>query len=73
MNWRPFIVFIAGLFLIAGIIPGVLLGLLLSLFPGAQGFITAIVMVLMGLIVAPVIFASFYACYRDIFGISEIA
>ena len=73
MNWRPFMVFIAGLFLIAGVIPGVLLGLLLSLFPGAQGFITAIVMVLMGLIVAPVIFASFYACYRDIFGISEIA
>jgi len=24
------------------------------------------------MIIAPVIFASFYACYRDIFGISEI-
>lgn len=72
MNWRPFLVFGAGLLLVAGILPGILLGLLLILFPGAQGFITAIVTVPMGLIVAPVVFASFYASYRDIFGISEI-
>jgi hypothetical protein len=72
MNWRPFLAFGMGLLLVAGIIPGILLGLLLIMFPGAQGFSSAIVMVPMGLIVAPVIFASFYACYRDIFGISEI-
>jgi hypothetical protein len=29
-------------------------------------------MVPMALVVAPIIFASFYASYRDIFGISEI-
>jgi hypothetical protein len=29
-------------------------------------------MVAMALVVAPAIFASFYASYRDIFGISEI-
>ena len=73
MNWRPFLVFCAGVLLVAGIIPGLLLGLLLTLFPGAQGFITGLVMVPMVLIMAPVIFASFYASYRDIFGISEIA
>lgn len=72
INWRPFMVFSAGMLLIAGILPGILLGLLLLLFPAAQGFITAIVMVPMALIVAPVVFASFYASYRDIFGISEI-
>ena len=72
MNWRPFLVFGAGVLLVAGIIPGLLLGLLLTLFPGAQGFITGLVMVPMMLIMAPVIFASFYASYRDIFGISEI-
>jgi hypothetical protein len=42
-------------------------------FRAAQSFITAVVtradMVLM---VAPTVFASFYASYRDIFGISEI-
>jgi len=72
INWRPFMVFSAGLLLIAGILPGILLGLLLILFPAAQGFVTAIVMVPIGLVVAPVVFASFYASYRDIFGISEI-
>ena len=72
MNWRPFLVFSIGLLLVAGIIPGLLLGLLLALFPEAIGFITGVVMVPMGLVIAPVIFASFYASYRDIFGISEI-
>jgi hypothetical protein len=72
MNWRPFLAFGAGLLLVAGVLPGLLLGLLLILFPEAQAFITAVVMVPMALIIAPVIFASFYACYRDIFGISEI-
>ena len=52
--------------------PGVVLGLLLLLFPGAASFITALVTIPMVLVVAPTIFASFYACYRDIFGISEI-
>ncbi len=72
MNWRPFLVFGGSVLLVAGIIPGLLLGLLLILFPEAQGFITGLIMVPMALIMAPVIFASFYACYRDIFGISEI-
>jgi hypothetical protein len=72
MNWRPFLAFGAGLLLVAGVLPGLLLGLLLILFPEAQAFITAVVMVPVALIIAPAIFASFYACYRDIFGISEI-
>ena len=72
INWRPFLVFGVGLLLVAGIGPGILLGLLLILFPEGQGFITGIVTVPMVLIIAPVVFASFYACYRDIFGISEI-
>lgn len=72
INWRPFLVFGIGLLLVAGIAPGILLGLLLILFPEGQGFITGIVTVPMVLIIAPVVFASFYACYRDIFGISEI-
>lgn len=72
MNWRPFLAYGAGLLLVAGILPGVLLGLLLGLFPESQSFITGLMMVPMTLIIAPVIFASFYASYRDIFGISEI-
>lgn len=72
MNWRPFLAYGIGLVLFAGIVPGVVLGLLLLLFPGAASFITALVTIPMVLVVAPTIFASFYACYRDIFGISEI-
>lgn len=73
LNWRPFLAYGIGVLLFAGIIPGILLGVLLALFPGAQGVITSLVTVPIALIVAPVIFASFYASYRDIFGISEIA
>lgn len=72
INWRPFLAFGAGILLVAAIIPGLLLGVLLALFPGAQSFISALILMPMLLAVAPVVFASFYASYRDIFGISEI-
>jgi hypothetical protein len=72
MNWRPFLIYGFGLLLIAGVLPGVLLGILLIIFPGAASFITAALTIPLALIVAPAIFASFYVSYRDIFGISEI-
>lgn len=72
MNWRPFLTYCLGLLIVAGVLPGLLLGILLLLFPAAQSFITGIVTVPMLLIIAPAVFASFYASYRDIFGISEI-
>jgi len=72
MNWRPFLVYGLGLLVVAGILPGVLLGILLLVMPGAANLVTALVTMPMVLIVAPTVFASFYASYRDIFGISEI-
>lgn len=72
MNWRPFLTYGIGMLLIGGVLPGVVLGILLIIFPDAQSFITGLVTVPMALIIAPAIFASFYASYRDIFGISEI-
>ena len=72
MNWRAFLVYGAGLLLVGGVVPGVVLSVLLLIFPDAANFITAIVTMPMVLVIAPTIFASFYACYRDIFGISEI-
>lgn len=72
INWRPFLAYGAGLLLVAGVLPGLLLGLLMLIFPGAESFVTGLIMVPMMLVVAPAIFASFYASYRDIFGISEI-
>lgn len=72
LNWRAFLAYGLGLLVVGGLIPGLLLGALLILFPGAQGFITSLLVVPVVLVLAPVTFASFYAAYRDIFGISEI-
>lgn len=72
LNWRAFLAYGVALLLVAGVIPGLLLGALLALFPGAQSFVTALITMPMVLAVAPAIFASFYASYRDIFGISEL-
>ena len=72
INWRAFLAYGVALVLVAGVIPGLILGTLLALFPGAQSFVTALVTMPMVLAVAPAIFASFYASYRDIFGISEL-
>jgi hypothetical protein len=72
INWRAFLIYGAGLMLVAGIAPGVLLGVLLLLFPDAANFIAAVITMPLVLIIAPTLFASFYASYRDIFGISEI-
>lgn len=73
MNWRVFVVYGVAVFLVGVVVPGLLLGLLMIMLPALQGFITLAVMVIMGLVVAPTVFASFYVGYRDIFGISEIA
>ncbi|PKO32619.1 MAG: hypothetical protein CVU34_15335 [Betaproteobacteria bacterium HGW-Betaproteobacteria-7] len=72
MNWRAFIAYGAAVVIVVGVVPGVLLGVLLLLMPGAAGLLSGLFMVAMALVVAPAIFASFYASYRDIFGISEI-
>ncbi|WP_434514232.1 BPSS1780 family membrane protein [Dechloromonas sp. ARDL1] len=72
MNWRPFLTYGIALLIVAGIVPGLLLGILLLILPGAANLATAILTLPMVLVVAPTVFASFYASYRDIFGISEI-
>lgn len=72
VNWRCFVVYGVGLFIVGGLLPGTLLALLLLILPEAANFATALVMMPMALVVAPTVFASFYVSYRDIFGISEI-
>ena len=72
MNWRPFLAYGLGLMLLSGVLPGLLLGVLLILFPATPDLAISILMAPILLIVAPVTFASFYAGYREIFGISEI-
>lgn len=73
LNWRAFFVYSLGLLLVGAILPGMALGLLLALFPGAQNLLAALVTVPLVLMVAPVVFASFYVSYRDVFTISDSA
>ena len=72
INWRAFLAYGAAVLLFGGIAPALLLGLLAALLPGLGALISSLLIVFMALVMAPVIFASFYASYRDIFGISEI-
>ena len=72
MNWRPFLVYGAGLAVVAILLPGIVASAVLLVVPEAQGFATALITVPMVLIIAPAIFASFYATYRDVFGQSEL-
>lgn len=75
LNWRAFCVYGLGLVLVGAILPGIVLGVLMLLFPGGQNFFGALFTVPMVLVVAPIVFASFYVSYRDVFmtGISESA
>ena len=73
LNWRPFLAYSVALTIFSGVLPGLVLGILVLIFPEAASASTTIVSIPLALFIAPVVYASFYACYRDIFGISEIA
>ena len=72
INWRAFLAYGLGLVLVGAVAPGVLVTLLLVAFPGAASLLTALVTVPLVLVLAPVVFASFYVSYRDVLGVSEI-
>lgn len=73
MNRGAFLAYGLAMLLFAAVLPGLLVGLLLALFPGAQSFVSALVTMPMALIVAPTLFASFYVSYRDVFALAESA
>lgn len=66
-NWRAFLVYGLGLMGVAAILPGVVIGLVGSLIPGAAGFITSLLTLPLLMVLAPTVFASFYISYRDVF------
>lgn len=66
-NWRAFIAYAAAMIVFGGLIPGVLLGLLAALTPASISFFAALFSIPLLLILAPVLFASFYVSYRDVF------
>jgi hypothetical protein len=66
-NWRAFVAYAAAILFFGAIIPGLVLGVLASLMPESVGLFAGLFSVPMLLILAPTLFASFYASYRDVF------
>jgi hypothetical protein len=73
LNWRAFFLYSVALVLVVAIAPGLVLGVVAAIFPGAQNFLVSLLTVPMVLTVAPTVFASFYVSYRDVFTISDSA
>jgi hypothetical protein len=77
INWRAFLAYGAAMVLVAGIIPGLVLGLLGAVFSGGDSsfvslFIIMPFMTMIALIVLSTVYASYYASYRDVFGIQDV-
>ena len=73
LNWRAFFSFSLALLLFAGILPGMVFGLLLAVIPSsAAAFVATPLLLLIAVTVFSTVYASFYASYRDIFGNAEL-
>lgn len=66
-NWRPFLTYGACVMLFGGLLPGILLGLLMSFMPTSASLITAVFTLPLLFVLAPSLIASFYVTYRDVF------
>jgi hypothetical protein len=66
-NWRAFIAYAAAIVVFGALLPGAVLGLLAVLIPESVNLVATLFTVPMLLILAPTLFASFYASYRDVF------
>ncbi len=69
INWRAFLVYGIALALAGAILPGIVVGILVLIVPAAANFATALITLPLMLVLAPIVFASFYASYRDVFAI----
>lgn len=71
LNWRAFLVYAVSMLLLAVVAPSILLFIVALFAPGATGVFGMLLAVPLLLVLMPVVFASFYVSYRDVFGVSE--
>jgi len=71
LNWRAFLVYALSLLAIV-ILPFFLLGVVAQMSPQAGSLFAFLFSVPLLLVLLPVIFASFFVSYREVFGVSEI-
>ena len=72
-NWRAFFAYTACALFFGGILPGILLGVLVAIVPGAASVASTLFMLPLMFVLAPTLVASFYVSYRDVFTDSELA
>ena len=66
-NWRAFFVYVLAIVLAGALLPGLLVGVLGSLFAGGAGVVSVALTVFITLVLLPTLYASFYISYRDVF------
>lgn len=66
-NWRAFLAYGLAIVIFGGLLPGIALALLGLLFPQGISFLAAAFSAPLLLVLAPTLYASFYASYRDVF------
>lgn len=66
-NWKAFTIYSLALIGLAGMLPGVLLGLVASISPSLAGLLSTAFLFAMLAVLGPTLFASFYISYREIF------
>jgi hypothetical protein len=69
-NWRAFLVYALSVLGVALLLPALVIQVVGQLAPGSASLLLALLTVPGLFIVAPALFASFYASYRDVFGVS---
>jgi hypothetical protein len=70
-NWRVFLVYAISFLVFGTFLPGLLLGILSTLFASAGPQFATILTVFVALILMPTLYASFYVSYRDVFVIID--
>ena len=65
-NWRVFILYGLTIMIAGVLVPGFVLGVMGSLFSDARLFTVALTLIV-ALVLAPTLYASFYVSYRDVF------
>jgi len=66
-NWRAFLIYFATVLLFGALIPGLLVGVLSSVFPDGAETLSVVLTALIILVLLPTLYGSFYVSYRDVF------
>jgi len=66
-NWRAFLAYATAVVVFGALLPGLMVGLLVSAIPHGSELFSVLLPILIVLIFMPTLYASFYASYRDVF------